>query len=635
MIKTTTNLVSAFVLVIFFIVQSSFAKNAQCLYYYDSANLVAITQLLSEPSGMVPDSTLNKIKETLGLDSINFKYLQVLMKAYTNAKKGDTAKSLVLIADHGTIDQSKTNQVIPTAVAPKELLNEIPMTEYSSIQKNIAEYTDTSKKVRFWVKKLMAGTGSGIVRVEYLKDLYSKMNKSGAVKIGSKGTDLHADVVINGQSHLLNIAELQILQLLVQSDNYKQVIFQDVVSNETSDRIHQTWISPNSLFQGKSLFEIANEKGERVVTPSVQFHIPTISENGNLTKERLAPAGHGLFAIEAIQAALTNNLPSTKANEPLIGVIGNGEDLMSTPSPGIVGWVAKEQIPIVMVTTDKTALDKQGGQIAIGLSPKGEKYVTIVEKAQAETAVKMGYSDQFNLFTSLGLRPGDNKAMFNTNMVVINFNSLQPKLVKLAIKVGGNERLLDLIAPDLIPNTKEQKTSDGVTKKFTQLEGAMGSVVLKLDKLYRENFNEPLVHFLNIDQQNRTQFFAPIKTSFDFFMQFYSDRFEFDTKNFKIVDKRPGHIPKVTLNDDYYKEAANVLSAFKGTKILYLDELVIEGKNVSLAGMTLKGTIRIKNNSGAPQDLSKIIGKHNLENIEIIINESGEVSIATITPTNN
>ena len=52
--------------------------------------------------------------------------------------------------------------------------------------------------------------------------------------------------------------------------------------------------------------------------------MPTIGEDGELTTERMAPAGHGFVGIKAI-INIFNNLTNN------ITVIGNGEDLNSTP----------------------------------------------------------------------------------------------------------------------------------------------------------------------------------------------------------------------------------------------------------------------------------------------------------------
>ena len=42
------------------------------------------------------------------------------------------------------------------------------------------------------------------------------------------------------------------------------------------------------------------------------------------------------------------------------------------------------QVPIAMVTTEKTGVDLQGGQIAIVDVPEGKRYITLIETAQAK-----------------------------------------------------------------------------------------------------------------------------------------------------------------------------------------------------------------------------------------------------------
>ena len=99
--------------------------------------------------------------------------------------------------------------------------------------------------------------------------------------------------------------------------------------------------------------------------------------------------------------------------------------------------------------------------------------------------------------------------MFNTNVVLINKRVLKQRFKEfLIISSGEFEKI---ISPELIKNTKEQNG-----KSFVQLEGAIGSTLLNLDKYFRMNFNEGLVHFLNLAPENREKFFLPIKKRADF-----------------------------------------------------------------------------------------------------------------------
>ena len=130
-------------------------------------------------------------------------------------------------------------------------------------------------------------------------------------------------------------------------------------------------------------------------------------------------------------------------------------------------------------------------------------YMAIVEKAQAEKA------DQLEYFQELGLRESDNRSLFNTNIVLINKKALKEFFNKY-LDVSESE-FLEILAPDLIKNKKEQHG-----KEFIQLEGAIGSTLLNLDKYFRVKFDKDLVHFLNLAPENREKFFLPIKKREDF-----------------------------------------------------------------------------------------------------------------------
>ena len=101
-------------------------------------------------------------------------------------------------------------------------------------------------------------------------------------------------------------------------------------------------------------------------------------------------------------------------------------------------------------------------------------------------------------------------------MVIFQTQLLQEKLWLLRQNMSFLELALK-IAPDVILNPKEQIDARGERRVFTQLEGAMGSVYLNLDRLAREKLGSPVVHFLQVPKEHRSQFFAPIKTAFDFF----------------------------------------------------------------------------------------------------------------------
>lgn len=490
--------------------------------------------------------------------------------------------------------------VYPTAIADKDLMKHLPYVEYETLFKDKEKFSEQALRARLWIKKMQAGTGSSITRTTYLADLLNLPKEK--IKIGAKGTDLFIEVKdkrYSGVKKYISLAEVQMLQSIVDSLRgiYSEIIFHDVVSVETKESVNAIWNTKCLFDSSKTYFEyVKSTKGLIRFKETIQAHQQTVDEKGNLSSNRTSPGGHGFIAVEALCATyLKEELPENNYKH-LIGVVGNGEDLGSTPDSVIFGWMLKEQIPIVMITTDKTELDMKGGQISLVKDNDGVS-VTIIEKAQAQAF------GQLELFEQIGLRKGDKKSFFNTNVAVFNYEVLAP-LIKKLVKEVGEQEFMNIISPDLIQNAKKQKDKDGVTRTYVQLEGAMASSLLNLDKFWRKHYGKPIVHFVNVDKQNRTRFFSPVKTAFDFFIQFHSDRFVLDMETMRLVDKRKGALPLIELKDEYYNDVKNVLESFKGVSTIDLDELNIEGL-VSLAGVRLAGKVDIINKSGNIVDLSK------------------------------
>jgi hypothetical protein len=458
--------------------------------------------------------------------------------------KKDEGRSILKI--HTTCSPSG---IYPTAIAPQDILEQLPYRKYEDIKK---QYSSKEKsKASLWLRKMHGGIGSSIDRVEYLKEF-------GRNKVGAKGTDLY----IKTKDGHISIAEAQLLQASKKTASFEKVIFQDILNEDVVEFFDDVWKKHADLFKTSKL--------EHFKT-LVQSKLPTLDGQKQLTTKRVAPAGHGLFGYEILHAIFTPELRPAEKN--LICSIGNGEDLSSTPDKAIANWMLAEKVPVCMITTTKTRNDVKGGQIA--LADRGEEgiFLTIIEKSQAENAGQLG------LFTKLGLRDCDNEAFFNTNMVLLNIDVLIEKF-----KTTNKEELLKASLPDLIQNKKEQ---DGET--FTQLEGAMGSVFLNLDTYWRKTFGEPLVHIMNVSKENRTRFFSPIKSAFDYFMQYHSDRFTFNEDTYHLEDNNPGKLPRVDLPSEY-KNLARVMEDFKDTKLLNLESIDIPCPH-NFAGQNLTGNI--------------------------------------------
>lgn len=400
-------------------------------------------------------------------------------------------------------EENITSGIIPYSIAQENELKVMKVVHYK-------ELTTTSNSLQNFnlnIVKMQAGLGTSVERDDLIFEVENR------TELGAKGTDLYFEVVGKKRS----IAEIQLLQAnyLASSNSFKKVIYQSLVNDETQSSVNKTWQMQSPYGKTYSDLFLSNEKlvkGEDLF----QKKMPTFNESQELTNERLAPAGHGFIGIFQLVDVFENDQGES------IVVIGNGEDLNSTPDLKILDWIAKENVPITMITTTKTVDDKKGGQISM-VKGNHPTYVTIIEKAQAQA------TNQIEYFEQLGLRENDRMGLFNTNIVAINKKALKEVFNKYLYNIS-KEDFLNSIAPDVIQNIKEQ---DG--KKFTQIESALGSVMLNLDKFMRLNFNQSVVSFLNLDTLDRDAFFMPIKKREDYELIF--NNYFVDEEKFRLIKK--------------------------------------------------------------------------------------------------
>jgi len=407
--------------------------------------------------------------------------MEDLNKTYFNLLKQNLGKKIAPISLFDP-DHRPDGNAIPYSTAEKSGLEEFNVTEYDQI-KNIEHH---GQKINLNIIKMQAGLGSSVKR----DDIVQKYARR--TSLGAKGTDLFFEL----DGKFRSVSELQLIQAinLEQEDAIGSVTYTNLVNEETNDVVNEDW---EKSFNGKSFDQIFKDsqklhRGEEIF----QKKMPTIDENGELTTERMAPAGHGFVGVSELIKVFKYENPNQ------VTVIGNGEDLNSTPELPLLQWVVESDTPVVMITTSKTKDDLKGGQISL-LKDGGKNYLTIVEKAQAEE------SGQLNYFEELGLRNSDRKALFNTNVVVINEAALKKKLG--LVENLSLEDFLQEIAPDVISNKKIQNG-----KTFTQLESALGSVVLNLDAFFRREYNEKIVSIVNVAESDRENFFIPIKKREDY-----------------------------------------------------------------------------------------------------------------------
>lgn len=561
-------------------------------------------------------------QQALGLDDRNFIYYMAL---FQQNKGGGPSKSVKLYpaTDHHLIAYPVGTAAMPEGAQFKSV-------NYETVQK---EYTGQyAKRAVLDLSKLHAGTGSSVSREEFLNrpDVRASLNlpASGEIKLGAKGTDLVATIphpLNKNQKVEVSIVEVQLLQAYVSAKKgeYSGIILRDIVGPETQNRLREIWNKKSLIDPNLSYADLfAKIPGLSRGQATYQSHVPALDkDSGKVSLNRVSPAGHGLFAVDAIMSAVTpGKLPNT-GNRPLVAAIANGEDLNSLPDAAIVDWTLRNKAPIVLVTTTKSSIDAKGGLLTLVKDSKtGESYLKVVDTAEAEAA---GQLKEFEA----------SEGIVSTNLTLFNYSALSAKLARLT-----QEELLEAATPDVLLNNKKQKDKDGVTRAYTQLEGTMGTSIMNLDRYYRKKFGEPLVYIVNIENSRRTDFFSPIKSAFDYYLQFHSDRFEVNPANYRLKHNNRD-LPKFALLDPatenkYYGNVSNVLSSFKNTSVKDLKQLSIEGQ-VNLSNVVLRGEVTVVNKSGKMFDVNQIANrfvkksgkKAVLENVVIQINQQGEAEI--------
>lgn len=551
------------------------------------------------------------------------------------------------------------------------------------------------------------GLGTSVKREAYLEKEISRARDSvtGRVPIGAKATDLFFNVtevkypdtdkvIVLAKPEKVSIAEIKLLHVIDDvSSQYGSMFFQPLVNADSAPsyiKLLDSIYLPDRVDAAipgsakRTYRQVMAEKGVRLVAGSdamlYQKDLPVIDlETKELTDKYTAPGGHGQWGVRLLLDALNFRLPNDGKTH--IRAFYNGDGVANFPDASIIGWMAKENVPVVVVSTTKTGADKKGGQLGIQILRDGSSRPQILELAQAKKA------EQGELFGAIGL-PGHEKVLgdnakeytneegkqyFNTNIAILNYNVLTPILNELAqldqVELNGEilpgRKVVErIISPDLIENKKEK--ADG--KEYTQLEGAIGSSLLNLNAFFVTTKDErvkallarhgveKLLRIVDADVPNRTKFFTPVKNAFDFWFQAYSDYYKLDTKSWTLRDTREGLVPPA-INftgpkrngqgdivydrkgepkpEDFYDDVQNMIDAFGTASTKELISLNIEGK-VLLKDAVLKKNVVIESQYPFVFDLNsegarRVLGQEGkqplvLYNIKIAIAEDGSVS---------
>ena len=530
----------------------------------------------------------------------------------------------------------------------RELLG---LVRYEDIARRPRRYLKPAGTVRLTLNPMNGGIGSSIRRGAYLKRLWRELGRRGPAEQGAKGSDLHFEARLGGRKVKVSVSEAKILRALRESSRFARVTIEQLASSETERSVRRLFSSRNAYFRSGGPAPWGPKTSDQILKTHprvrrsrtlVQAALPTVAENGRLTRERVAPGGHGQWGVRLLLRSLSPGF--LKPGGPQVAAIYNEDGLNNSVDPLIVGWMVSEKVPVAMISTTKTHLDRKGGQIGVLKDSRGRFRKEILEEAQARA------SGQEKTFQEMGLTRGEAGGQcFNTNSVLFNYTVLVPFLKDLARAVG-RERLAGLLGPKLIRNRKSG---------FIQLEGALGSCLLNLDG-FLSTTEDPRVRrvlgehgmldpggrtrflrVLNVGPRLRTKFFTPIKTAFDFWLQYTSDLYRVDPASWELVPARPGHAPAISLSGDY-EDVTTVLEAFGEpggpdgrAGMIRLKSLKIRGR-VHLAGARLEGRVEIENEGKGVLDLNgretrtalgrPLTGPLRLKNVGIRAGKSGKLS---------
>ena len=463
---------------------------------------------------------------------------------------------------------------------------------------------------------------------EYLSGVSDSEIKN--AQLGAKASDLYFEV--NGE--LKSVSELKMERMLIERDLgiYADVTMKMLVSSETRESVEELFNRESMKYAGRTYKELF--KGIEMLE---QAAYPVVCEkNGEIAfvMSDVAPGGHGYWGYYLLKALLSRTDAATGA--VAIGVVSNEDGLNNKIPAELAGFMAREKIGIVMLSTTATDLDKKSGKI--GVIKRNGRYVTgMMEAAQAESA------GQTKEFQELGLTIGERgEQFFNTNTVLLNASILAPMLRELA-DIIGEEEFEKVIMPDLIEN-KDKKTGN------IKLEGAIGSVMLNLNAFFETTDNEEvkalkrkyvgegqLVRIVNAEEELRSSVFTPVKKAIDIWFQEESGYYKFNPDTYELEEATANSVPAFSLEGKDYEDIKYLKKNWTNVDAKDIKSLTVKGEGVKFKNAVLAGDVRVINESGedivisqetlGPEFASDAGGRIIIQDMEIVVGKDGRVKV--------
>ncbi|MFC1592964.1 UTP--glucose-1-phosphate uridylyltransferase [Candidatus Omnitrophota bacterium] len=491
--------------------------------------------------------------------------------------------------------------------------------EYTSVVEEISLDAGIRPEYDLQMCCLDAGLGSSLKRSRYLKEKFNRDT------LGAKGTDLSFEGVleVNGDDYLISVAEMKMLRLIKEVSageyNTRKLVFSPIVSEgeEPSKPSYDALLVKPFLVDvlaGKdtprTYQDVFDELNIEVKMRFVRNYPSLDDKTKQPTYARDASGSHGEWGFKFFSESIDHE----STDLPYIIAFYNGDGTNNSPDRYIVEWILKHNVPLVMLSTTKTGIDKKGGQIGIEFLEDGKVRIRMLERASAIS------NNQGKLFEEMGLEGGKGEKgtqYFNTNIALVNYGLLTAILQDLLKEVfnGDREQLQLLLTPDLIASKKQGKDN----KDYIQLEGPIGTCFLNLHNYFSTNDDpkvkailtrhnvDKMLRIVNIDTAHRTRFFTPIKLAVDHWFQVYGDYYRFNQPLWMLEDAVEGRIPpEFNLESSYYADVSNMFDAFGKAEVTYLDSLTIKGHPVKMQNATLRGEVEIINKAASEVDLNAV-----------------------------
>ena len=247
--------------------------------------------------------------------------------------------------------------------------------------------------------------------------------------------------------------------------------------------------------------------------------------------------------------------------------VSNADNLGALLHMGILGHVARHNIPFLMEVTARTECDRKGGHLA---REKSTGRLLLRESAQCPPAETADFQDIAK------------NSLFNTNNLWLNLEALREML----LAANGLPRL------PLIVNRKTIDPTRPDTPAVIQLEAAMGAAIACYDR------SEALV-------VPRFRF-APVKTTNDL-LSIRSDLYTLGEEHqVALHPRRFTPPPDVCLDPRFYKNIADFEMRFHSgaPSLLQCDSLKIEGDIHFGANVRIEGAVHLRNPTSTPAHIA-------------------------------